>query len=396
MILDPVIPEQVKGPVRYGSQMRILISGAGIAGLALAGLLRQRGFHPTIVEKAPGFGDVGYVLGIWPAGGRILRALGVFETFLSEGEPFDTYQVLSEKGALLGNYSLKEIDAHFGPTRALYRPELISLLAGTVPPDSIKFATKIVDVNQNDEEVAVTFSSGEKETYDLVVLADGLRSEMRSLVFGGQDLTYSGMTGWSFWVNNVPLPPQTVQEYWGQHAFCGVYPAKGRTCAILATHRPSQSVKEVSIEEIRTLFQSFGGLIPEILREVKDPSQIFWDDLNDFKTKNWVKKRVVLVGDAAHAILPTGGVGASMALESAFVLAEELCRSDSRYINQALADYVKRRKRRVDHIQDQSRSYGKLMFTENAFMASLRNFLIPKMGSRPLFKFWEKIFNETI
>jgi len=87
----------------------------------------------------------------------------------------------------------------------------------------------------------------------------------------------------------------------------------------------------------------------------------------------WYKGRIVLVGDAAHAILPTAGVGASMAMKSAAVLAEELTRTDSQHVELALERYVRRRKDRVFKILDQSRTMGKFAVVSNGLLTAVRN-----------------------
>ena len=75
----------IDNKIRYGPDMKILIIGGGVAGLTLAGLLQRRGFCPKVVERAPAFGKVGYVIVIWPSGSRVLKGLGVYEKLLEEG-----------------------------------------------------------------------------------------------------------------------------------------------------------------------------------------------------------------------------------------------------------------------------------------------------------------------
>lgn len=96
---------------------------------------------------------------------------------------------------------------------------------------------------------------------------------------------------------------------------------------------------EQRVSRIEEHFKDFGGIVPDILAELDDPSRIFHDDYHDLRMDRWYMGRVVLVGDSAHAVLPTAGGGVSMAIESAVVLADELSRTDSKYFSQALEVY---------------------------------------------------------
>lgn len=104
-----------------------------------------------------------------------------------------------------------------------------------------------------------------------------------------------------------------------------------------------------------------------------DTEQLFLWRMAGVRAPAWVKGRVALVGDAAAAFLPTAGIGASMALESAAVLADELSRTDPMHVPDALDPYVKRRRRRVEAAQDQSRRLAHVMFIPSRRLALLRD-----------------------
>ncbi len=95
---NSVDPDRYGLPVRYGSEMRILIVGGGISGLTHAGLLQQRGFRPTLVEQIPEYGDVGYIIVLWPSGSRILKGLGLYRDLLDAGHTFSKYNVWNDQG----------------------------------------------------------------------------------------------------------------------------------------------------------------------------------------------------------------------------------------------------------------------------------------------------------
>ncbi|MCZ6685281.1 MAG: NAD(P)/FAD-dependent oxidoreductase [Candidatus Dadabacteria bacterium] len=391
-------PDKYRLPVKYGPEMRILVVGGGIAGLTLTGLLQQRGFKPTLVEQIPEYGTVGYVIVLWPSGSRILKGLGVYRSLLDVGLQFTTYNVSDERGQMLHSYSVHNVTEKYGPMLSTYRPDLINVIKEAVDPDSIRMSTTVDKIDQTNDEVYVTFSDGTEETYDLVVGCDGVRSKTRDLVFGDVPLSYSGMTGWSFWVKPNIAKTLQIAEYWGTGKFFGIWPTKGRLSVFTSIRDNVQEPDPVEsrIDRIQENFRNFGGLVPEILESLDDPNEIFHGHYNDLRMKKWHKGRVVLVGDAAHAILPTAGGGVSMAMESAAVLVDELCRADSKYIEQAFESYITRRRSRVDKIQNQSRMMSKFAFADSRLVSSMRDFLMRFYSNKLHVRYWDSMLKEPI
>jgi len=396
--LNLVDPDKYRLPVRYGPEMRILVVGGGIAGLTLTGLLQQRGFKPTLVEQIPEYGTIGYVIVLWPSGSRILKGLGVYRSLLDVGLQFTTYNVSDERGQMLHSYSVQNVIEKYGPMLSTYRPDLINVIKEAVDPDSIRMSTTVDKIDQTNDEVYVTFSDGTEETYDLVVGCDGVRSKTRDLVFGDVPLSYSGMTGWSFWVKPNIAKTLQIAEYWGTGKFFGIWPTKGRLSVFTSIRDNVQEPDPVEsrIDRIQENFKNFGGLVPAILEGLNDPNEIFHGYYNDLRMKKWHKGRVVLVGDAAHAILPTAGGGVSMAMESAAVLVDELCRADSKYIEQAFESYITRRRSRVDKIQNQSRMMSKFVFADSRLVSSMRDFLMRFYSNKLHVRYWDSMLKEPI
>lgn len=364
--------------VRYGNDLRILIVGGGIAGLTLAGLLEQRGFSPEVLEKADGYGGIGYALGLWPAGSNILKGLGAFEAFRAHADPMETYSLLSDDGTPLHSYDLSSLAEEFGRPFLIWRPRLIEILRETVSEGAVRMGTTVSSIDQHDGRVDVAFTDGTSGTYDLVVGADGIHSRVRELVFGEVSLTYHGMTGWAFWVDPSLVDEGVAKEHWGDGRFAGLYPTEEGLACFLAVSAPegTSDPADQRLERIHERFRGMGGLVPEVLSEMddlEDPAEMWHDDFYDLHMDQWTEGRVVLIGDAGHAVLPTAGVGASMAMESAAVLADELTRTDSNYLEQGISHYVTRRRERVDAVQDKSRQLATFALVDNSLMASLRD-----------------------
>ncbi len=386
------------GATRYGPEMKILIVGAGVAGLTLCGLLQQRGFRPVLVERAKRFGDVGYVIVVWPSGSRILKGLGIYQHLVNKGCAFTNYRISDSRGKEINNYTIDPVAEKYGPILSIYRPDLIEILRDSVSQDAIRMNTSVLSLDDGPDGITITFSDGRAELYDLVVGCDGIRSKIRKEIFGDVPLQYSGMSGWGFWVNPDLCGTEGIVEYWGRGKFFGMWPTPGRLAVFTSIRRESGIVDAVEnrVENIMSSFSGFGGVVPDVLRNLGDPTDIYYDEYNDMRMNRWSCGRVVLVGDSAHAILPNAGAGASMAMESASVLAEELCRTDSRNFSQALWHYESRRKSRVSKIQNQSRIMGKFMYTRNGILSSVRDYIAKMYSSRQLFRYWDSMLKDPL
>jgi 2-polyprenyl-6-methoxyphenol hydroxylase-like FAD-dependent oxidoreductase len=206
------------------------------------------------------------------------------------------------------------------------------------------------------------------------------------------------MTSWAFWVSPSFDMPREVTEYWGASRFFGVYPAREVLCCFIAMTAPANlpDPADDRVARIRLHFRRLGGLVPRILGDLSRPEDIWHDDFYDLRLPRWYSGRVVLIGDASAAFLPTAGVGASMAMESAAVLADELTRTDSRLLNQALRHFVARRRARVDHIQRISRTLAGYMLVDSPFLAVVRNALLRVYPERQIRKSWGDLVTGVI
>lgn len=386
--------------VRYGPDMKILIAGGGVAGLTLCGLLERRGFSPVLAERAPGFASVGYVIVVWPSGSRILKGLGLYEKLRDAGRCFRSYNISNSAGEIINRCSVDPVVEKYGPVISVYRPDLINILKEAVSPGSIRMDARVVSISQDEGGVEAVFGDGTREEYDLVVGCDGIRSAVRGAAFGEVPLAYSGMSGWGFWVSpDICGTDDGIAEYWGRGRFLGIWPTRGRLAVFTSvrTARGARDRVDARAENIRRAFAGFGGVVPDILRGLGDPRDIHYDEYSDLRMKRWSRGRVVLVGDSAHAVLPSAGTGASMAMESAAVLAEELCRTDSAHLASALERYESRRRSRVEKVQNQSRLVGKFMYTESGALSALRDRAMKIFsGERFFFRYWDDMLRGPI
>lgn len=384
--------------------MRILIVGSGIAGLTLAALLKQRGIEPMIIERAANFDHAGYMLGIYPIGNRVLYGLDLYEKFSKLSKPFNYYNVASGQGRRINRYHLSEIIKQYGNTGMLMRGELLKLLKNAAKPKNLLMKTSIKTLKQKKDEVEVTLSNGKTHSFDLVVGADGIHSQVRDLIFKNDNSVEHYDTGWGGWLwfcEDRKYPHDEVTEFWGAGSMLGVYPVKGQLGLIAAMPNKhacltnnyrgrKELLKKICNRADKALPNNAISALPE------DNEEMFYWRLQDVRCKEWSKGRVVLLGDASTAFLPTAGIGASMAMESAAVLNDELMRVDAEHVANAIHFYIKRRQHRVEKAQTASRLMANQMFVKSWLRSRLRNYLLKYYSLERLSKDLTKLFDQVI
>jgi 2-polyprenyl-6-methoxyphenol hydroxylase-like FAD-dependent oxidoreductase len=237
----------------------------------------------------------------------------------------------------------------------------------------VALGTSVEHLELHDSHVDVRFTDGREGRYDLVIGADGLRSRVRELVFGDIAIAYAGYTCWRL-VVKAPFDRADMREMWGRGKRFGIVPVgddRVYCFAVANAPRGEADPMEGRLERFRARFADFGGQVPEILATLQRPEELIHNDLEEVPDGPWYRGRVVLVGDAAHAMTPNMGQGAAMALEDSAVLVELLGAGDP--LPAALAAYVARRNDRVRWVQTQSRRIGRIGQLEGAVVCALRN-----------------------
>jgi len=366
--------------------MRVLIVGGGIAGLTLAALLEQRGIYPLVVEKASGYGGVGYVLGLWPLGSRVLKGLGLYQALVERSEPLVRYRPCDQRGRCLREFDFGWVTDRCGPILGVRRIELVELLRRAVDNSQLRMGQTVEAMDVRPDCVGVTFSDGSQGDFDLVVGCDGLRSKTRELIFGDVPVSYHGWTGYAWWLDPAMCASDTITEYWSAGRFLGVYPAKDSLCCFCALPAP-RHVKDLPSarpDRLRKAFAGVEGLVPQVIDQLPSGDEIWHDDFDDISLPDWSRGRVLLIGDASAAILPTAGIGASMAMESAAALADELSRADAESMDLTIRLFVRRRRLRVDSVQSASRRLLRMSLLKTRLMTYLRNRMMGLMSEKQL------------
>jgi len=356
--------------------MKILIAGGGIGGLTLAGFLQQRGISFELAEQAPAWSPVGAGIALAFNPMNLLRKLGVADRVESAGCAITGGVISNAAGKPITIADLNDIAKRRGPTIGIHRAALHEVLVSTIDPNAISLERGILSVENRSNGVAVTFANGNTGQYDLVVGADGINSAVRSSLWSRVDRRYSGYTCWRLVVDQasgVDVP----WEMWGRGRRFGVVPiGPSLTYCFSTLNAPpkSEAMRTIDIDRFRELFADFGGEVPGILTALQRDDELIHGDLEEVRLDTWVNGRVVLLGDAAHAMTPNMGQGAAMAIEDAYVLASELAADQS--VETALSAYQSRRKPRVDAIQRQSWNFGRVGQWESSAARGVRNALL--------------------
>lgn len=372
--------------------MNIAIIGGGISGLATALALQRLGRHTiTIYEQTREIKEVGAGLTIWPNAIRALNQIGLAVDHL--GMPANYRTIHTWQGTLLSRIY---VDALAGsPLRLMHRADLQQALldAATQAGVSIELGARCSGFEQDEHQVTLQFSDDRPAVKaDILIGADGIRSVVRSQLFGAPKIYYTGYTSWRgiAQVEEKHVPQGISSETWGPGRRIGLIPlGEGRMYWFAAQTAPSGGGKDKTPEQqkhfIQELFHGWHSPIEPILAATPTDGIIKTDVFDIEALERWTDGRVVLVGDAAHAMSPNMGQGGCQALEDAPALAQSFQRHDDDY-TAALRAYEMVRKPRVQRVALNSRRIGKISQVSNWMLYPVRNALVRSFYTQALSK----------
>ncbi len=296
--------------------MRILVIGAGIAGLATARALGRAGLAPEVVDRAPGpaAGGAGLYLP-----GNATRALGRLGLDRLDAAPIRAQRILDHRGRVLTEVDLAPFWAPCGPCVGMPRAALHRALSAGV---QVGYGLEPTAVEPGPDAVTVRLSDGSRREADLVVGADGIRSGVRALVGDGRAPRRVGQLSWRFLVELAGVDAWTVLLGSGT-SFLLVPVGAGRVYCY-ADADTAAGPEATAPGRLRELFGGYADPVPAALDRLGDPRAAYVSWIEEAVPPEPTSGRVVLVGDAAHATAPNMAQGAAMAAEDALVLAEEL------------------------------------------------------------------------
>lgn len=356
--------------------MKIAISGGGIAGLTAALYLHRYGHEVYIYEKATGFRQQGYGLSVKTFGVEILKELELFEALKNKALPVMAFNICRSGGRAIRSIPAKVISEMTGGAVAVSRAALHEVLyeaAADVMP--VIFDHQIRAIAHLPDRTAVTFNDGSSAEFDLLIVAEGLRSGSRQLLCGDQgwapfDIAYVAST-----INQPHVfQPGNAYAYRGVGRNLSLFPVSDKQVVIQAYFRdkPKPGLPQ---ESVRTLLQqTFAGFAPQVTQLLSRLDEhVFYDSVAMVQLPQLFQGRVAFIGDAAHSTTFLSGMGASLGMLDGKLLAECLETKDT---GKALSRFNARMLPICRQFQHNARAAMKREMPQNLLQLSLTNNLM--------------------
>lgn len=363
---------------------RAIVAGAGIGGLAVARGLLEAGWDVVVYDQAASFGQVGAGITLAPNAVRALDWLGLGAELRAQGAAHGSIGIRAASGQWLLRAPIEALEARFGvPSYALHRATLHELLSRSLPEATIRTGHRITGI-RNGPCPVVAFEgpegAGEDEA-ELVIGADGIDSRVRAALFPDHPApAYAGYMAWRGVVAREAAPPGSrdfgTTESWGSGCRFGIVPLGDGAVYWFATlSAPAGSHQDDTLDDLLARHGRWHEPIPAILRETR-PGSLLRHEIRYLATPlpGFAAGRVVLLGDAAHAMTPDLGQGGCQALEDAVVLCAALGREGD--LPAALAAYERERVGRTRAVVRASARMGRVAEARNPVLVAVRNALL--------------------
>ncbi len=315
----------------------VLVSGASIAGPALAFWLHRNGMRPTVVERAPGIRPGGQTVDLRGAGREVAQLMGIDDAVRAAGTGELGVRFVDDRNRTRATFGVAA-DGLVAELEIL-RSRLAEILYERTRDDvEYVFDDEIVDVDDHGSHdgggVRVAFRRGEERDVDLLVVADGLRSRTRDLVFGAAART----TPLGLYTSYFTIPRAASDTDWarwfnapGGRSVLVRPDSEGTTRAALSFLSPPRGIEQLDADAqklvLRATFADVGWEVPRVLDGMDAAPDFYLESIAQVRMPTWSRGRVVLVGDAGYCPSPISGMGTSTALVGAYVLAGELGRN---------------------------------------------------------------------
>ncbi len=307
------------------------IIGAGIGGLALAGLLSRQGARVRIYEQAKQFQRIGAGIQMSSNAMRVLRALGLEQHLRARAfePPAWTHRVW-DTGEHLADLDFSDAEQRYGaPYLLLHRGDLHAAILSAVPAELIAFDHKLVGLDRGAVGIELRFADGATASVDALIGADGVHSKVREMILGPEKPRFTGRVAHRTTLRSSLMPGgplDTCTKWWGPDRHLVTYPVtrnRDETYFVTSVPDPSWDVESWStrgdMDEVR---QAFTGFHPEAQRVLDASPEVHkWALFERDPLPRWSDGPIVLLGDACHPMMPYMAQGGASALEDAAVLA---------------------------------------------------------------------------
>jgi salicylate hydroxylase len=358
------------------TDLRVAIVGAGIGGLSLGLALGERGLTADVYEQAPELTEIGAAIALSANGLREYARLGLLDELAAVSTvPTELIYRHWRDGRRLAAHPVLNGDAYVGrygaPYFGVHRADLQKTLSAALGVENLHLGCRLVNIAEDTNSVVLEFANGRVEHADIVVGADGVRSTVRRWITGADDATYSGTSAFRGIVPTSNLPslpdPHAIQFWMGPDAHLLHYAIGGagesvNFFAVVETPRiwlHEGTVAEVPEDVPVASFRGWHPAVTEMIRAAESP--IRWALFTVRPLLRWYRDRVVILGDAAHGMLPHHGQGANTSIEDAFALAALITDPARDDLESAFSRYQILRRARTRKIQRSSRVTSSLL-----------------------------------
>ncbi|HSU35369.1 MAG TPA: FAD-dependent monooxygenase [Propionibacteriaceae bacterium] len=328
---------------------RILVVGAGIAGLATARSLRGHGFSVEVVERQRTWPQAGAGIYLPGNAARALRSLGLAAAVTERAALISRQRFSDHRGRLLFEVDVAGLWHGVGPCLALHRADLHTVLATHGGPVEVSLGRAVREIDQHGGTATAEFDDGSLGRFDLIIGADGIHSTVRERCFDGTGAQPVGRVAWRF-VTGCPADLTAWTVMFGRDVTFLTIPIGGGL-AYCYVDSPAQTGTE-PVEQLRPMLAGFAEPVPSLLAALGPDGPVHVGVVEEVSLAEWVSGAVLLVGDAAHATAPNMAQGAAMAFEDALVLAE--CLTTTSDLGRAIADFQRRRRPRTEWVRQQT------------------------------------------
>jgi 2-polyprenyl-6-methoxyphenol hydroxylase-like FAD-dependent oxidoreductase len=369
----------------------VLISGAGIAGPALGCWLRRFGFAPTVVEIAPGPRPGGQTVDLRGVSRVVVERMGLMPAVAERQVHERGLAYVKADGRRAAEMPADLLDGA-GPVAEIeiLRGDLAEILMTAASEVEFRYGDSIAELVQDPAGVDVTFTSGTRQRFDLVIGADGVHSRVRRLAFGPETEYVHHLGGYTSYFT-IEAPEDL--EHWMK-----VYTAPGGRWVALRPDRDPRYAKvllsfrsplldydrrDVVAQKrlVRERFEGLGWHTPQVLKGLEVADDFYLDSTSRVVVPQWSRDRIALVGDAGYCGSPMAGHGTALSLVGAYVLAGELAAADGDHAR-AFPAYQRRMQAYVEQRMELPPGGIKLAMPMSAFGIAYRDFGLRVMTSR--------------
>ncbi|MBB3761165.1 FAD-dependent monooxygenase [Xanthomonas arboricola] len=326
---------------------RILITGASVAGNTVAWALARQGFDVSVVEQAAQFRDGGQNIDVRGVGREVLQRMGLEQAALDHGTGEEGTAWVDDHGHAVATFKTDDIDGD-GPTAELeiLRGDLARLLYDAARQTAeYRFGDRIASIDDDGEAATVRFRSGRSDHFDAVIVAEGVGSATRELVFPGEnDPRWMDLTIAYFTIARTADDDRLWRWYHttGGRSISLRPDQHGTTRAMLSLQKAPEGEQDWDLATqkayLRERFADAGWQAARVLDGMDTTDDFYFDALRQVRMPRWHAGRVVLTGDAAWCATPLAGIGATLAVTGGYVLANEIARAAT--LEQAFAAYA--------------------------------------------------------